>query len=212
MEYTEGSRVLASRARLAVLSAWAVIAMTIAMLAAELGEVVGVIDLTTPTDAGALVFAVIGGGYTLAFVVSVVMVSMWIYRAHGHLRDADMQGLEFTPGWAVGWYFIPFANLIKPFQAMRELWNASLGNSHSFSEPASDQVKWWWGTWIVGNIVSNISTRMSLAGDPDLLFASALLGAFSSVAIIACAWLLIGLIRDISNGLDSGFAAAHVFA
>jgi uncharacterized protein DUF4328 len=29
--------------------------------------------------------------------------------------------LSFTPGWTVGWWFVPFASLVQPFGAVREL-------------------------------------------------------------------------------------------
>lgn len=212
MDYTEGSRILAGRASLATIAAWAVITATGMMLLTELGQVTGLIDPFAMSEIFATLLLGIAGFYTVAFIVSVVLVAMWIHRAHANLRDAGFTGLEFTPGWAVGWFFVPFANLIKPFQAMRELWNASLGEPGGFAEPAPGQIKFWWGGGIVGNIGSNISTRLSSSDDASALWLSALLGAISSVALIASAWLLIGLIRQITAAQRSGIGAGEVFA
>src|SRR5688500_18010935 len=52
------------------------------------------------------------------FIAVVVFFLIWVYRAFNNLSALKPGNLEFSPGWAVGWWFIPFANLIKPFQAM----------------------------------------------------------------------------------------------
>ncbi|MDA7882411.1 DUF4328 domain-containing protein [Akkermansiaceae bacterium] len=42
----------------------------------------------------------------------------WLFRVltGRYLRPGS--GESYTPGWAVGWYFVPFAMLWKPFQAI----------------------------------------------------------------------------------------------
>ncbi len=56
-----------------------------------------------------------------------VPILMWVYRAHANLRESGMEELRHSPGWAVGSYFIPIANLFVPFSAMRALHNRSNG-------------------------------------------------------------------------------------
>jgi hypothetical protein len=112
----------------------------------------------------------------------------------------------------VGWYFVPFANLIKPYQAMRELWHASMGTADVYSEEAPSRIKLWWAFWIIGNIVSNISERIALAADDAESFRlAATIGLPSSALTIACAWMLLGLTRDITSAQQSGIGAAQVF-
>ena len=38
---------------------------------------------------------------------------------------------DTTPGWAVGWWFVPVANLVMPFLAVRELSRRSAGSQRS---------------------------------------------------------------------------------
>ena len=59
---------------------------------------------------------------------------VWQHRAHANLWAFARSGLRFTPGWAVGWWFVPIASLWKPFEAVRELWKAS--------DPGSDPLSW----------------------------------------------------------------------
>ena len=59
------------------------------------------------------------------FVVSGILILMWKYRANFNAHQLGGTRMEFTPGWSIGWYFIPFSNLWKPYQAMKEIWKAS---------------------------------------------------------------------------------------
>src|SRR5512133_3434057 len=63
----------------------------------------------------------------LVFVAAVVVWCVWQHHAQANAVVLSGGGLRFTPGWAVGWWFIPIANLWKPFQTVRELWRASHG-------------------------------------------------------------------------------------
>ena len=124
MQFNEGMAKLESRARLAVIVLWIFVVVSALTAGAEAMEATGTVDLAL--DSGPLVLAIglVYLAYTAVFVVSIVLVAMWIHRAHANLREAGVDGLEFTPGWAVGWFFVPIAQLFKPFQAMRELWAA----------------------------------------------------------------------------------------
>ena len=77
---------------------------------------------------------VLTGWYVILIVGSAVAWCVWQHRAHANLRAFARSGLRFTPGWAVGWWFVPIASLWKPFEAVRELWKAS--------DPDSDAVSW----------------------------------------------------------------------
>jgi hypothetical protein len=74
---------------------------------------------------------------------------MWIHRSHRNLSAFGAQGLTFTPGWAVGWWFIPIFNLFRPFQIVREIWQASDPGMPAGAAwrraPSSPLIGWWWG-------------------------------------------------------------------
>ena len=95
---------------------------------------------------GAIVwrFAEIAIGLTTA-----ILVLTWIYRANHNARQLGAADMHFTPGWAVGWYFVPIAWFWKPYQAMREIWRASVSPSDWRAVPVSTLLRWWWGLWIV---------------------------------------------------------------
>jgi len=109
----------------------------------------------------------------IVLFVSIILVACWIYRANAnaHAIGGD---LTITPGWAVGWYFVPFANLVKPYHAMKETWLASHFGSNWGAGEATDLLNWWWGLWILNNILGNIAWRTrdiatTFSGDAYLL-------------------------------------------
>lgn len=64
--------------------------------------------------------------YVVVFIILAVFICMWIHRSHHNLFAMGTRGLEYTPGWSVGWFFVPIMTLWKPYGAMKELWMASL--------------------------------------------------------------------------------------
>src|SRR5690242_4585459 len=44
------------------------------------------------------------------FLFSGVMSLRFIYAANANARRLGADGLNYTPGWAVGWYFVPIMN------------------------------------------------------------------------------------------------------
>lgn len=214
MSYSDGLARLEGRARLAKGVVWLFVAVAAMTVIGELFEAAGTVDTAVDTGPLALAVALVYMLYTLVFVACVVLVAMWIHRAHANLQEAGLDGLEFTPGWAVGWYFIPFANLFKPFQAMRELWNASHAEVDRFANQAPTEVKLWWGAWIIGNILGSISTRILLLGEggEGALTTAHVLGVASSALAVAAALLLVRLIDGITTAQRSGGTAASVFA
>ncbi len=53
------------------------------------------------------------------------MFLMWLFRTYKNLEPLGSENIRFTPGWSVGWWFIPFANLVMPFKAVRGVWSES---------------------------------------------------------------------------------------
>lgn len=207
-----GIATLMQRERIAAFSIYAVILIYALTVVGELLELGGGVDINSPDpDPLTMAYLAVLLANFAAFIGSVIAVAMWIHRAHANLHEAGYEPLTFTPGWAVGWYFIPIANLFKPFQAMRELWTTSLGVSDSYSASAPGNLSLWWGFWIVGNILGNVSTRLSFMGDGSNLNVALALGIASSLCVIGSAWLLRGIIRSVTAAQDHGLSAVSVF-
>jgi hypothetical protein len=139
----------------------------------------------------------IGGIQFLAGIVTAVVFCCWIYRVNGNARALGASGMEFTPGWSVGWYFVPFANLWKPFQAMREIWKASKNPTQWQSEPTDQILRWWWFGWITNNILGQVDLRVTLAArDVSSLSAASVIGAIDDgFGVFAIAFALVLITR-----------------
>lgn len=90
----------------------------------------------------------------------IVTYCMFIHRAASNIENANAKGLSVTPGWAVGWSFIPFVNLLKIYQVMREIWSASADPRRGL-HGASLLLAVWWIFYVCGNIISNVAGRMA---------------------------------------------------
>jgi hypothetical protein len=111
-------------------------------------ELYPIVDSDMPTGP-ALVFDFTVLGITL---LTWILFGRWIYLAGHNLVEAGYHDLEFTPAARIWWYAVPLACLVKPFQGMRELWNASHGN-RDYSSETAPLVAIWWALWLLSGFV-----------------------------------------------------------
>src|SRR5258706_3196968 len=100
-----------------------------------------------------------------AFILTGIVFLMWIHRANFNARALGAQGMHFTPAWSVGWYFIPFMNLWKPYQAMKEIWQARQNPQSWSTEDIAPIISNWWGLWLITNFLGQLSFRLYLRAD-----------------------------------------------
>jgi hypothetical protein len=81
-----------------------------------------------------------------------IWASCWIYRVACNARALGAQGLDDTPGWAVGWYAVPVMNLVRPMRAMTQIWLASQAPARWQKLGTPRLLAVWWGFWIAGNL------------------------------------------------------------
>jgi Domain of unknown function (DUF4328) len=115
------------------------------------------IMLSTLTEESVFLFALLV--MLVAWIVSAIPYSFWVYRANKNAHLLGAEGMKHTPGWAVGWTFIPFANLLKPYFVLDELWKASKDTSFWQAQPSSQLIGWIWVFLIAGGILSRVGTR-----------------------------------------------------
>jgi len=159
------------------------------------------VSLTEPTpglEIGDLLVGLSGILYTLTYLIAGFLTLKWIYRVskNAHVLAS---GLTVSAPWAVGWYFVPFANLFMPFRAMREAWQASEGPQAWRSVPVPSLLRWWWALWLIGNMISSLSFRLGLrAGTLGEAVGSQVLDVISGFIDIPLALVLIRIVRRLS--------------
>lgn len=127
-------------------------------------------------------------------LVTIVVFAMFLVRANKNARALSSEPLEVAPAWMVWWFCIPFANLFKPYVAVREVWERSKG-------AAPPLLGLWWAAWILSGILSQIAIRMADPNDsiPELLSTDRFAIA-SDVAAIVVAVLALWMVRSLHAG------------
>ncbi len=140
------------------------------------------------------------------YIATVVIFLIWLYRAHSNLYALLPTHLEFSSGWAVGWWFIPFANLVKPFQVVREVWwesDPEIPEGKSFLtsslHSAPTYMAFWWAFWIAGNIASNVAGRVYDPDRMDTVTSSGVVFIIAGILMIIATVLAILVVRDITS-------------
>jgi len=132
---------------------------------------------------------------------TIVVFLVWLYRACLNLPafGANRHHIAYSPGWAVGSFFVPFVNLVVPYRAVRELWQKSEVEPDSLPLPVSPPGFFpaWWGFWIVSSVIGNVYLRMTVATAPQEMTATA--GILTEVLAITAAAFAIMVVREIDR-------------
>lgn len=152
--------------------------------------------------------AIVGMIYLIVFVISGVLILRWIHRANYNARQLGAKNMQFTPGWSIGYYFIPILTLWKPYQAMKEIWKASKNPSDWESQGTSGILPIWWTLWIISNFIGQAVFRLSLrAEEISELMNLNLITQVSNILDIPLALVLMSIINRIHN-----MQTSHLFS
>jgi hypothetical protein len=189
--------------------AWKTTAAAIAIsLSVGAGIMLHVVTLAlgplSPKDLiGIMLLGILSLATQVVSLVAPVLFLMWMYQASKNVHAFGRLGLTFTPGWCVGWWFVPFASMVMPYQALKEIFRASAPTANV---GADADVAWrtgtvpstfllWWGTYVtngfVGLVAVGLSVSSALKHEPASATAGLLLGislflsAMSAVSVIA---------------------------
>jgi len=103
--------------------------------------------------------------FLLIFFVGGIIVFKWIKLANKNVRALGAKNLEFSPGWAVGWFFVPIANLFKPYKVMNEIWSATHSPENWKKNENHRAVQKWWGLWIGSSGLIQLSNNLEKKAD-----------------------------------------------
>lgn len=145
------------------------------------------------------------------YLVTAGFFATWAYRAHQNLSLLAVPALKYTPGWAAGGFFIPFVNLVRPFQVIREVWKASdpALTGALWTTSTANLVTGWWVSFLLMNALGQISSRL-VGSTPTLddLMAAGTASLLSDLVGVVAALLAFLMIRGISLRQRAKAAAA----
>ena len=137
--------------------------------------------------------------------VTAVAFLVWVYRASENAHALGFPNLKFRPGWAVGWWFVPFANLIQPPRIMAELDRVA-----DAADPAAGRdhvggiaVIVWWLLILFSNGADRYGSGRIGEGGFEALRQTLIAYIAGDVMLLAAAALAIFLVHRITAGIDA---------
>lgn len=146
--------------------------------------------------------------YALVAVASVVIFCMIMVRSNRNASSFNTKVMHFTPGWAAGYFFVPVLALWKPYQAMREIWQASSPIRYDLDFPGL--IPLWWAAFLAHSFAGQLLGRLTLrAKGLEGLHTTTWVEIISSVATIIAAVLSTLLVRALAVRQDQRPADAQ---
>ena len=98
-------------------------------------------------------------------IISWIPFFMWLYRAYYNLDIVKLRGLNVVPGWAVGWFFIPFANLYYSVIVINDLFRGThhIEKGGSVKQGFENSPTVPWGIlWLITRVMAGLLSYMGL--------------------------------------------------
>jgi Domain of unknown function (DUF4328) len=119
-----------------------------------------------------------------------VVFILWFHRAYANLSRLGATAIEYGDGWAIGGWFVPLLNLLRPKEIADDIWRGSdpdqLDSPPDVSYgkvPAFLHV--WWLLWITALVGYAVHSRMPVETLDHERAAGAVLAAVTAVGILA---------------------------
>ena len=127
------------------------------------------------------------------YLVTLIPFGSFLFRANKNARALSGGPREFSPASMVWWFAVPFLNLVRPFQAVRAVWDASTPTR----EPAGRSIlPLWWALWLVTSLASRVSDRLTVGAEPDVHnYINAVINCLAAT-LAGVALLMVRALRD----------------
>lgn len=147
---------------------------------------------------------ILGILHIIIYITSAVFFVMWFRRAYYNLHT-KINPLYHSEGWAAGSWFVPFINLYRPYQIMKELYTETVDFLEEKGKIINDKyfsfyIGSWWVLWIVSSVLGRIYFRkVTNAETIQELLESNKLSMINTAISIPLALITIKVIYDYSN-------------
>lgn len=132
----------------------------------------------------------------------------WVYIVNRNAQQWN-SALTISPGWNVGWFFVPIAALWKPFEGIRETRGATIDPEAPAWVPVPIWLNLWWGLWVMAAIYGTMTTMCLRAAETSGQWISISGANVARVVIdVPLALLTCRLLTDIAK-LQRARIAAH---
>ena len=138
--------------------------------------------------------AIVNGLFLIFLILSYFLIGRWFFVSSKINHLLGVEGLNISPRWSVGWYFIPFANLVMPYLSLKETFKASFNSKEWQNIKVPFDFPIWWATFLIGNGLSNVSLRMNLNLALEETYTYEQLNLISYIDIVADGILIVNAI------------------
>lgn len=145
----------------------------------------------------------------VVLLITPVIFLIWFRRAYRNLPSLGLRRLRFSAGWAVGSWFVPFLNFVRPKQMANDLWRAGdpdlalEGGDSWHGRPVAARLHWWWALFLLERPVNRVAgTQYASATDAASLRDASLLGAGGSAITVAGLVLALVVVRGTTARLQ----------
>ncbi|MEX1006840.1 MAG: DUF4328 domain-containing protein [Acidimicrobiia bacterium] len=152
-------------------------------------------DLDDADDAVGATGSVLGFIMLAVFVVFII----YLFRASKNTELWDTSARTWTPGWAIGAWFIPLANFVIPVLVVLDIWRRTperSANGEARTSPSTPVVVVWWVLFVIGTIGTRLDVDYDTLGEYKTQDGIHIVGG---IALAIAAVMLIRIVRDLAR-------------
>lgn len=199
-----------TRAKNAIIMLWISFAFLFIFLISDIFELyiireflVGEIDdeLFARAELSDVFSGIVGILWLVIFIIMSILFLMWFRRAYYNLHQLK-NNLSYTDGWAVGSWFLPFANWVLPYRIMKEIYDSTrnLFIQRGDIQPKlpTNFVTIWWTFSIISSVVNYFVFRASMLDDPtiEMSYTTSIINVIGTLLLIISLFLCIKVVKD----------------
>jgi hypothetical protein len=139
------------------------------------------------------------------FVATAVAFLAWLFQARVNLRAFGIRRPSYSRDWVLWGFLVPFLNLFRPYQVIREVWQASDPDARDAfnwrSLPVSRLLPAWWVLFVVWGALELMALLSGTGAGANLgkLQLSRSLTTLADVCAAVSAFLACFVVARISN-------------
>lgn len=142
------------------------------------------------------------GIMALLSVTILVLIIIWLWRAAKNNEALGRANPRLGPGWAIGGWFIPFANFVIPVLILQDLWRGAnpelaRGDPAWRASRGSGLIGWYWAAWVLstlrlgfGRSSAHIDVRSEMRGLRGHDVVAAIGTAFAAAAAVLAVFVV----------------------
>ncbi|MCP3753667.1 DUF4328 domain-containing protein [Streptomyces sp. TBY4] len=139
--------------------------------------------------------------HDVLYLATAVVFVVWFHRVRCNGQVFRPDGFTQSAGWAIGGWFIPFANLFFPYRTARQTWDASTqyAPDGTHRQVSGSPVVAWWLAFVVSAVLDRVASRQYIAAlSHEALSDAAAFMAAAELSVAAAALLAVLFVRKLT--------------